>query len=270
MVVGGAGYIGSHTCIELIKNGYEVVVVDNLCNASIESLKRVRLICNLKKDIYFHEIDIRDTNNLSQIFKLHTIDAVIHFAAHKSVGDSINNPINYYDNNISGTISLLSAMKVNKCKHIVFSSSANVYGDLAVAPIKESSIIGVNNPYGFTKLIAEEILNDLYKVDSDWQISILRYFNPVGAHESGLIGEDSKYEPSNLIPSITRSLISGSKKIKVFGSNYKTRDGTGIRDYIHVSDLAVGHVKAIQLKDIDYKVLNIGTGRGHSDQLLMV
>lgn len=263
MVVGGAGYIGSHTCIELLQSGYEIVVIDNLSNSSSESLRRIEEICDLKEKIDFHKVDIKDSKTLSSVFSLYDIDVVIHFAAYKSVGESLKKPLEYYENNISGTISLLKVMKEHGCKHIIFSSSANVYGDLASSPIEESSSIDSNNPYGFTKILVEKILNDLYLVDDSWKIVILRYFNPVGAHKSQMIGESSKYQPTNLIPSITQAIID-KKKIKVFGNTYNTHDGTGIRDYIHVSDLAAGHVKAIQLDHPGIEILNIGTGKGYS------
>ena len=265
LVTGGAGYIGSHTCIELVNAGYDVVVLDNLCNSCQESLKRVGQIVG--KEIKFYEADIRDAKALADIFAAEEIDAVIHFAGLKAVGESVEIPLAYYDNNIGGTVTLCNAMKDAGVKNIIFSSSATVYGDPAFIPITEECPKGqCTNPYGWTKSMLEQILTDLHTSDPEWNVVLLRYFNPVGAHKSGLIGEDPKGIPNNLMPYITQVAVGKRECLGVFGNDYDTHDGTGVRDFIHVVDLADGHVKA--LKKIEEKagvcVYNLGTGNGYS------
>ena len=265
LVTGGAGYIGSHTCIELIKAGYDVVVVDNFYNSKREALKRTADLSG--KPVTFYECDIRDEKGLDKIFKAEKIDAVIHFAGLKAVGESCQKPLEYYDNNIAGTLVLCDVMRKNGCKKIVFSSSATVYGSNNVSPLKESMPTGgTTNPYGTTKFMIEIILSDLFKSDKDWSICLLRYFNPIGAHESGRIGEDPNGIPNNLMPFITQVAIGKRECLSVFGSDYDTHDGTGVRDYIHVVDLAAGHVKALQrvLGRSGLDVYNLGTGTGYS------
>ena len=244
LVTGGAGYIGSHTCIELMNAGYEVVVVDNLYNANEESLKRVEKITG--KAVKFYKADIRDFEALDKIFKQESISSVIHFAGLKAVGESVEKPLEYYDNNVNGTLVLCDAMRKNGVKSIVFSSSATVYGDPHKVPIQEDFPLSVTNPYGRTKLMIEEILQDLSVSDPEWKIVLLRYFNPIGAHESGLIGEDPKGIPNNLLPYVAQVAIGRHEFVRVFGNDYNTPDGTGVRDYIHVVDLAKGHVCAIK------------------------
>ena len=265
LVTGGAGYIGSHTCIELINGGYEVVVVDNLYNSSRESLKRVGAIVG--QEIKFYEADIRDAAAMKNIFENEKIDAVIHFAGLKAVGESVAKPMEYYDNNINGTLVLCNAMREAGVKNIIFSSSATVYGDPAFIPITEECPKGqCTNPYGWTKSMLEQILTDIHTSDNEWNVVLLRYFNPVGAHKSGTIGEDPKGIPNNLMPYITQVAVGKRECLGVFGDDYDTHDGTGVRDYIHVVDLADGHVKA--LKKIEEKagvcVYNLGTGNGYS------
>ncbi len=265
LVTGGAGYIGSHTCIELINAGYDIVVLDNLYNSCEESLKRVEKIVG--KEIKFYEADIRDGEALKKIFDEEEIDAVIHFAGLKAVGESVAKPLEYYDNNIAGTLVLCNAMRNAGVKNIIFSSSATVYGDPAFIPITEECPKGVcTNPYGWTKSMLEQILTDLHTSDPEWNVVLLRYFNPVGAHESGTIGEDPKGIPNNLMPYITQVAVGKREFLGVFGDDYDTHDGTGVRDYIHVVDLALGHVKA--LRKIEEKagvcVYNLGTGNGYS------
>ena len=265
LVTGGAGYIGSHTCVELLNRNFDVVVLDNLSNSKVESLNRVKKITN--RDLKFYQGDILDSAILDKIFKENDIYAVIHFAGLKAVGESTVIPLRYYDNNISGTVNLLESMKKNNVKNIIFSSSATVYGDQDIQPIKESAVLQEpTNPYGKTKLFIEYILKDLYKSDPEWNIVILRYFNPIGAHESGLMGEDPNGIPNNLMPYITQVAIGKRDHLNVFGNDYDTVDGTGVRDYIHVVDLARGHVYA--LGRIDKKagldVYNLGTGKGYS------
>ena len=265
LVTGGAGYIGSHTCIELINAGYEVVVVDNLYNSSKESLKRVGAIVG--QEIKFYEADIRDAAAMKHIFENEAIDAVIHFAGLKAVGESVAKPMEYYDNNINGTLVLCNAMKEAGVKNIIFSSSATVYGDPAFIPITEECPKGqCTNPYGWTKSMLEQILTDIHTSDPEWNVVLLRYFNPVGAHKSSTIGEDPKGIPNNLMPYITQVAVGKRECLGVFGNDYDTPDGTGVRDYIHVVDLADGHVKA--LKKIEEKagvcVYNLGTGNGYS------
>jgi UDP-glucose 4-epimerase len=264
LVTGGAGYIGSHTCIELIKAGYDVVVVDNLCNSSLESLRRVESLvgCNIP----FHEVDVRDKAALTQVFKQHSIDGVMHFAGLKAVGESVEKPIEYYDTNVGGTFILANLMREFGCKMFIFSSSATVYGDPRTVPIKENFPLSVTNPYGRSKLMVEEFLQDVFVADDRWHIALLRYFNPIGAHKSGLIGEDPNDIPSNLIPYISQVAAGKLEKLSIFGGDYDTSDGTGVRDYIHVVDLAKGHVKALQALENKPQVLtvNLGTGNGYS------
>jgi UDP-glucose 4-epimerase len=264
LVTGGAGYIGSHTCIALSEAGYEFIVYDNLSNASRESLKRVEKIIN--KEVLFVEGDIRDKKRLQELFDNYPIDAVIHFAGLKAVGESVEQPLKYYDNNICGTVSLCEVMQENGCKQIVFSSSATVYGDPHTTPIKEDFPLSATNPYGRSKLFIEEILRDLFVADKEWKVVLLRYFNPVGAHKSGIIGEDPNGIPNNLMPYISQVAVGKRKELQVFGGDYDTKDGTGVRDYIHVVDLAMGHVKALDkisgLKDV--LTVNLGTGNGYS------
>ena len=264
LVTGGAGYIGSHTCVEMLNNGYEVVVIDNLDNSSEESLKRVEKITG--KSIKFYKDDVRDAAALKKIFAENKIEAVIHFAGLKAVGESVAKPLMYYSNNLESTLCLLREMGAAGVKKIVFSSSATVYGVAKEMPLVEGMPIGAINPYGRTKLFIEEILRDLYISDNSWSIAILRYFNPIGAHESGLIGEDPKGIPNNLMPYISQVAVGKLSKLHVFGNDYNTIDGTGVRDYIHVVDLADGHVKAVDwvLNNTDCQEINLGTGNGTS------
>ena len=264
LVTGGAGYIGSHTCVELLEEGYEVVILDNFCNASFESIKRVEEITG--KELVTVEGDIRSRDNLARVFAEHTIDMVIHFAGLKAVGESVEDPLRYYENNVCGTVFLCEVMAEHGCKSIVFSSSATVYGDPQTTPIKEDFPLSATNPYGRSKLFIEEILRDLYISDPEWKIVLLRYFNPVGAHASGRIGEDPNGIPNNLMPFISQTAVGKREKLSIFGDDYDTHDGTGVRDYIHVVDLAVGHVKALEkLSQInDVLTVNLGTGQGYS------
>ena len=264
LTTGGAGYIGSHTCIELIKAGYDVVVVDNLDNSSDKSLERVEKIVG--KKIKFYKEDVRDKEALRKIFTENNIEAVIHFAGLKAVGESVSKPIEYYDNNLISTISLLEVMREFDCKRLVFSSSATVYGVATEVPLKEDMPLGATNPYGRTKYFIEEILRDVYVSDKSWSIALLRYFNPIGAHESGTIGEDPKGIPNNLMPYISQVAVGRLEKLSVFGDDYDTPDGTGVRDYIHVVDLAYGHVKAVgwTLENEGCEAINLGTGNGIS------
>lgn len=264
LVTGGAGYIGSHTCVELLNGGYGVVVIDNFSNSSEESLKRVEKITG--KTVKLYEGDVRDGGLLNKIFTENKIDCVIHFAGLKAVGESCAMPIEYYDNNLNGTLVLLQAMRGHGCKRIIFSSSATVYGDPEVLPLtEECKTGGTTNPYGTSKYFQEIMLNDVYKADNEWTVVLLRYFNPVGAHESGLIGEDPKGIPNNLTPYIAKVAIGELKEVGVFGNDYDTPDGTGVRDYIHVVDLAKGHVAAIEkAADSGVHVFNLGTGVGYS------
>ena len=260
-LTGGAGYIGSHTCIELLENGYELVVYDNLSNSSIEAIKRVEKITS--KSITFIEGDIRSEKNLTTAMQ--GCGAVIHFAGLKAVGESVQEPLKYYDNNVNGTLCLLRAMKNNNIKKLVFSSSATVYGDPQYLPLSESHPLSTTNPYGATKLMIETILRDLYKSDDSWSITILRYFNPVGAHKSGFIGEDPNDIPNNLVPFIAKVAIKELEYLNIFGDDYDTVDGTGVRDYIHVLDLANAHLKALEyLTKPMCEAINIGTGTGYS------
>ncbi|MED4051938.1 UDP-glucose 4-epimerase GalE [Priestia megaterium] len=264
LVTGGAGYIGSHTCLELLSAGYEIVVIDNLCNSKPESLKRVSELA--KKDFKFYNGDLLDEKIVEKVFSENTIDAVIHFAGLKAVNESITVPLHYYHNNITATLILCQIMKKYNVKKMIFSSSANVYGIPKQVPVTEESPLGPTNPYGRTKLIIEEILRDLYISDHTWSISLLRYFNPIGAHESGKIGEDPNATPNNLMPYINQVAIGKREKVNVFGKDYNTHDGTGVRDYIHVVDLAKGHLKALErvLQTTGIDVFNLGTGVGYS------
>lgn len=264
LVTGGAGYIGSHTCVEMLNAGYEVVVIDNLDNSSSESLKRVEKITG--KTVKFYKEDVRDKEALRKIFKENKIEAVIHFAGLKAVGESVREPIMYYNNNIQNTIALVEVMTEFNVKKIVFSSSATVYGEAKVVPLTEDMPTSAINPYGKTKWFIEHILSDLYNSDNEWSVALLRYFNPIGAHKSGLIGEDPKGIPNNLMPYISQVAVGKLQKLHVFGDDYNTPDGTGVRDYIHVVDLAKGHVKAVDyvLKTTGLEAINLGTGNGVS------
>jgi len=264
LVTGGAGYIGSHTVVLLIEAGHEVVIFDNFSNASKESVTRVEQIVGKKIDVI--EGDIRSEDNLKHVFDTHAIDAVIHFAGLKAVGESVEKPLEYYDNNVNGTVTLCRVMQQYGCKSIIFSSSATVYGDPATTPIKEDFPTSATNPYGRSKLFIEEILRDVYGSDNSWKIVLLRYFNPVGAHPSGLIGEDPNGIPNNLMPFIAQTAVGKRKILCVFGNDYPTKDGTGVRDYIHVMDLAAGHVKALEKLTgfNEVMTINLGTGTGYS------
>lgn len=264
LATGGAGYIGSHTCVELLEAGYEVVVVDNLSNSKAESLERVKRITG--RSLSFHCVDLLDKPGLTQIFQRHAIDAVIHFAGLKAVGESTQIPLRYYQNNIIGTLTLCEVMKDFGVQTIVFSSSATVYGNPIKVPISEDAPLSPTNPYGRTKLIIEEILRDLQASDSRWQVALLRYFNPVGAHESGAIGEDPDGIPNNLFPYISQVAVGRLKELSVFGNDYPTPDGTGVRDYIHVVDLSRGHLKALEALGTKPGLVtyNLGTGKGYS------
>lgn len=264
LVTGGAGYIGSHTCVEMLNAGKDVVVIDNLDNSNSESLNRVEKITG--KAVKFYKEDVRDKEALRRIFTENTIEAVIHFAGLKAVGESVREPIMYYDNNLLSTIALLEVMNEFGVKKIVFSSSATVYGVATEMPLVEGMPLGAINPYGRTKYFIEEILRDLYVADKEWSIALLRYFNPIGAHKSGLIGEDPKGIPNNLMPYISQVAVGKLEKLHVFGNDYNTVDGTGVRDYIHVVDLAVGHVKAVDwtLQNLGCEAFNLGTGNGTS------
>ena len=264
LVTGGAGYIGSHTCVELLQKGYGVIVVDNFDNSSPESLKRIEEITGKKVTVY--EGDVRDGNLLDKIFSERKIDWVIHFAGLKAVGESCVKPIEYYNNNLYGTLVLTDTMRKHGCKKIVFSSSATVYGDPEILPLtEECKTGGTTNPYGTSKYFQEIMLEDIYKSDKEWTVVLLRYFNPVGAHESGMIGEDPKGIPNNLTPYISKVAIGELKEIGIFGNDYPTHDGTGVRDYIHVTDLAKGHVSAIEkINGNGVYTYNLGTGKGYS------
>ncbi len=265
LCTGGAGYIGSHTCVELLNEGYEVVVIDNLSNSSEEALRRVEKITG--KKLTFYEGDIRDHGMLKRIFSEHRIDAVIHFAGLKAVGESVEKPLEYYENNIGGTLVLCDEMRSHGVKNIIFSSSATVYGDPAFIPITEECPKGSpTNPYGWTKSMLEQILTDIHTSDEEWNVVLLRYFNPIGAHESGLIGEDPKGIPNNLVPYIAQVAVGKREALGVFGDDYDTPDGTGVRDYIHVVDLARGHVKALSklAAGTGVSIYNLGTGVGYS------
>ncbi len=264
LVTGGAGYIGSHTCVELLNEGYEVVVIDNLSNSSYVAIKRVEELTG--KSISFYEGDILDEKILEKIFENERIESVIHFAGYKAVGESVAKPLMYYHNNVQGTVNLCKVMSKYNVKNIVFSSSATVYGVPKTVPITEEFPTSATNPYGRTKLMLEEILKDLYVSDNQWNIALLRYFNPIGAHESGCIGEDPKGIPNNLMPYVTQVAVGKLEQLGVFGDDYDTPDGTGVRDYIHVVDLAIGHVKAIKKLKENCGVVtyNLGTGIGYS------
>lgn len=265
LVTGGAGFIGSHTCVELLNAGYEPVVLDNLSNSNYKALKRVKDITG--KEITFYKGDIADEKLLDKIFSENKIDICVHFAGLKAVGESVKKPLEYYQNNISGTLTLIKLMRMHNIKNIIFSSSATVYGQPTEIPIKESCPKGVcTNPYGWTKSMLEQIFMDLYESDNEWNILLLRYFNPIGAHPSGLIGEDPKGVPNNLMPYITQVASGKLKELGVFGNDYPTHDGTGVRDYIHVVDLAKGHVKALKKieENCGIKIYNLGTGKGYS------
>jgi len=264
LLTGGAGFIGSHTCVELLNAGFDIITVDNYSNSNRESLKRVRAITG--KDIVEYDCDILDKPKLESIFVNHKIEAVIHFAGYKAVGESVEQPLMYYHNNIIGTITLLETMNKYNCKKIVFSSSATVYGLPESVPIKETFPLSATNPYGRTKLMIEDILRDLWISDNEWRISILRYFNPVGAHPSGKIGEDPKGIPNNIMPFITKVAAGELPHLNIFGNDYDTPDGTGKRDYIHVVDLAKGHVKAVEYINSKNGIgaVNLGTGKGYS------
>lgn len=263
LVTGGAGYIGSHTCLQLLEAGQKLLVLDNLSNSNSESLNRIQKIAG--KKIIFIKGDIRDEAILNSVFQ-HPVDAVIHFAGLKAVGESVAEPLRYYDNNVGGTLKLLAAMQRHNCKTLVFSSSATVYGDPQSVPIREDFPLSATSPYGHSKLMIEHILQDLRKAEPDWRIAILRYFNPVGAHQSGEIGEDPNGIPNNLMPFISQVAIGTREKLTIFGNDYPTPDGTGVRDYIHVVDLANGHLKALEKLRQEPALLtvNLGTGCGHS------
>lgn len=265
LVTGGAGYIGSHTVVELLNRGEKIIIVDNFSNSKPEMLDKIRKITN--KDFKFYEVDLLDRENLDKVFAENPdIESVIHFAGLKAVGESVAKPIEYYHNNITGTLILLDIMKKYNCKKIVFSSSATVYGDPATVPIKEDFPLSTTNPYGSTKLMIEQILRDVYISDNDWSIILLRYFNPIGAHESGLIGENPNGIPNNLLPYINQVACGKLECLSVFGNDYDTVDGTGVRDYIHVVDLAKGHLKALDKarNSNGVEAYNLGTGTGYS------
>ena len=264
LVTGGAGYIGSHTCVELLQNGYEVIVVDNLCNSKEESLRRVQEITG--KSLSFYKVDLLDRDHLDEVFSKHSIQAVVHFAGFKSMGESVSIPLKYFHNNVSGTLILLEVMKKYNKHNFDFSSSAGVYGEVKIVPIPEEAPLGVLNPYSRTKLMIEDILRDLYIAEQAWNIAILRYFNPVGAHPSGKIGEDPNDIPNNLTPYVAQVAIGRRPFVRVWGNDYPTPDGTGIRDYIHIMDLAAGHIKALEKleRNLGLVTYNLGTGRGYS------
>jgi len=264
LVTGGAGYIGSHTCVELLNEGYEIIIVDNFSNSKPEVLKRIKELTN--RDFKFYEINLLDRDALEKVFTSNDIEAVIHFAGLKSVGESVQIPLKYYHNNITGTLVLCELMEKYNVKRIVFSSSATVYGMNNVSPLTEELPLSTTNPYGSTKLMIEGILQDVYVSDKNWSIALLRYFNPIGAHKSGRIGEDPNGIPNNLMPYITQVAVGKREKLSVFGADYDTHDGTGVRDYIHVVDLAKGHSKALQkiLETDGVKIYNLGTGIGYS------
>jgi len=264
LVTGGAGYIGSHTCVELLNEGFDIVILDNLSNSKPEALNRIEELTG--KKIKFYEMDLLDKDGIDQVFSENNIEAVIHFAGLKSVGESVQIPLKYYYNNITGTLILCEVMQKHGVKNIVFSSSATVYGTPESVPISEDFPLSTTNPYGSTKLMIEAILGDLYASDDEWSIALLRYFNPIGAHESGRIGEDPNGIPNNLMPFITQVAVGKREKLSIFGNDYTTHDGTGVRDYIHVVDLAKGHLKALEKikgsKGIE--AYNLGTGIGYS------
>ena len=269
LVTGGAGYIGSHTCVELLQRGYEIVVVDNLDNSCEKSLEVVKQIT--KKDFKFYKADLLDYEKIDKIFDENEIDSVIHFAGLKAVGESVQIPIRYYHNNITGTLNLIDIMQKHNVYNLVFSSSATVYGVVKQVPIKEDFPLSTTNPYGATKLMIENILKDVYVSNNKWSITLLRYFNPIGAHECGDLGEDPKGLPNNLLPYIAQVAVGKLEKLHVFGDDYDTKDGTGVRDYIHVVDLSLGHIKAIEKKSNEpgVHIYNLGTGNGYSVLELM-
>ena len=264
LVTGGAGYIGSHTCVELLNAGYEVVVVDNLSNSSEVALDRVREITG--KSLNFYALDIRDAEGLTKVFAAHDVDAVIHFAGLKAVGESVQQALRYYQNNVQGSLTLCDVMQQHGVFNLVFSSSATVYGDPATVPITEDFPLSATNPYGRSKLIVEDIMRDLYVSNNSWNIALLRYFNPAGAHHSGRIGEDPADIPNNLMPYISQVAVGRLQSLSVFGGDYPTPDGTGVRDYIHVVDLSLGHLKAVEKLQSNPGVVtyNLGTGHGYS------
>ena len=264
LVTGGAGYIGSHTCLELLNEGHQVIVVDNLSNSKPEALHRIKEITG--SELLFYEVDLLEKEKLEKVFESHSIDSVIHFAGYKAVGESVSIPLSYYQNNITGTLHLCELMQKYNVWNLVFSSSATVYGDPETVPIKENFPLSATNPYGRTKLFIEEILRDLFISNDSCNIALLRYFNPVGAHESGRIGEDPNDIPNNLMPYISQVAVGKLEQLSVFGDDYPTKDGTGVRDYIHVVDLAVGHLKALEKLDDNPGLLtyNLGTGTGYS------
>ncbi|MBN8210471.1 UDP-glucose 4-epimerase GalE [Bacillus sp. NTK071] len=264
LVTGGAGYIGSHTCVQLLNHGSDIVVVDNFSNSKMESLDRVRELT--ERDFPFYEVDLLDRNSLEQVFEENDIEAVIHFAGLKAVGESVSMPLHYYHNNLTGTFVLCEVMEKYNVRNIVFSSSATVYGMPDRMPITEEAPLSATNPYGQTKLMIEQILRDLYVADSNWSIALLRYFNPIGAHVSGRIGEDPNGIPNNLMPFISQVAVGKLEQLSVFGDDYDTADGTGVRDYIHVEDLANGHLKALEhvLSTTGVEAYNLGTGNGYS------
>ena len=264
LVTGGAGFIGSHTVVELLEKGEEIVIIDNFCNSSPEALDKIKQITN--KDFKFYEVDLLDEENLETVFKENNIESVIHFAGLKAVGESVEKPVEYYHNNITGTLVLLKLMKKYNCKKIVFSSSATVYGNPASLPIKEDFPLSTTNPYGSTKLMIEQMLKDVCVSDKDFAVAILRYFNPIGAHSSGLIGEVPNGIPNNVMPYILKVANGEYEALTVFGNDYNTPDGTGVRDYIHVVDLSKGHLKALDKirQENGVKIYNLGTGNGYS------
>ena len=264
LVTGGAGYIGSHTVVELVAAGYEAIIVDDLSNSSVQVLARLKSITG--REISFYQGSVADKEFMNRVFEENHIDAVIHFAAYKAVGESVQEPLKYYENNVGGTIALLEVMKENKVDHIIFSSSATVYGMNNISPLTEDLSTSAINPYGYTKLMMEQILTDVALANSDWSVTNLRYFNPIGAHESGMIGEAPKGIPNNLMPYITQVAVGKLQELSIFGNDYDTHDGTGVRDYIHVVDLAKGHVLALKhnLENKGVAVFNLGTGIGYS------
>ncbi|MGI6699934.1 MAG: UDP-glucose 4-epimerase GalE [Christensenellales bacterium] len=264
LVTGGAGYIGSHTCIKLLEEGHEIIIVDDLSNANIEVLERIRELS--QKDFAFYQVNICDFEAMDKIFSKHDIDGVIHFAGFKAVGESVAKPLEYYSNNITGTLSLCKAMLKHDVRRMIFSSSATVYKVGNTMPVDEEAPLGCTNPYGWTKLMIEQILTDVVVANPDWSVVLLRYFNPVGAHESGRIGEDPSGIPNNLFPYITQTALGRLEKLHVFGNDYDTHDGTGVRDYIHVQDLAQGHIDAANyaIKHTGAVAINLGTGNGYS------
>jgi UDP-glucose 4-epimerase len=263
LVTGGAGYIGSHICVELLNAGHEIVVFDNLANSNLEALRRIEKICG--SPVNFRQGDLKDAPAAQKLFEDYPISSVIHLAGLKAVGESVREPLSYFENNVTGSLHLFSAMKKADVKKLVFSSSATVYGEPQFLPLTEDHPLSVVNPYGRTKLMIEDILRDQFQASADWSIAVLRYFNPVGAHESGWIGEDPQGIPSNLVPFVARVAIGREKHVNVFGNDYATADGTGVRDYVHVVDLANGHLSALnQLSRPQFLVVNLGTGKGHS------